>query len=442
MTRPTAGLRPWRRRAFTAVGLEAALSLAVCVSIIPAAVFLGRHGYLPAPFYADKSDTLMDWFNAAYWAHNPGAFRLWRSVYPPLSFLFLDLVSPAACYRTTALAARTCDGVAAPVLAALMIAGFALTLAAYRRAGLPAALPRAIAVCLGSSMLYALERGNLVLVTYPVFVLGFSRVGRRPWLALACAALALNFKPYLLAAADAWVQRQRWRWVMALTGLSLAIYLATWLAFGAGSPVELITDMLGPLRIPADRGPGLMQFASSYDALLMVLLSPGQAVAPLAPFVAALIPALVFLAIALVCVGWAACCRGAIARPDVVSSQRLAAITLAMMFTICTPGGYALIFLLFLVFLEPWRGAGSIAALTGAYLWCVTWDPPLLTLGVRTAYSFLGRRMVTQEITLTLGELIRPAFILMIAYGLIGATLADLRGAARRGAPAADLTRP
>ena len=30
-------------------------------------------GYLPAPFVFDIGDTFMDWFNTAYWAHNPGA---------------------------------------------------------------------------------------------------------------------------------------------------------------------------------------------------------------------------------------------------------------------------------------------------------------------------------------------------------------------------------
>ena len=28
--------------------------------------------YLPPPFVFDINDTFMDWFNTAYWAHNPG----------------------------------------------------------------------------------------------------------------------------------------------------------------------------------------------------------------------------------------------------------------------------------------------------------------------------------------------------------------------------------
>jgi len=71
-------------------------------------------------------------------------------------------------------------------------------------------------------------------------------------------------------------------------------------------------------------------------------------------------------------------------------------------------------------------GVGKIIALTAAYLWCIPYDLPLLNLGFHTGYSFLGDRMVSQAVTISLGEFLRPVLILAIEFGLIGSSLAQL----------------
>jgi hypothetical protein len=126
-------------------------------------------------------------------------------------------------------------------------------------------------------------------------------------------------------------------------------------------------------------------------------------------------------------IGWWTCCLGAARRPSVLSSQRLAAISLAVLFSICTPGGYSVIFLLFLVFLERWEGLARKIALVSAYLWCIPFDAPLTVLGHHAGYSFLADRIVSQQTVLTLGELVRPALVLAIEFSLIAASLSDLR---------------
>ena len=51
------------------------------------------NGFLPAPFVFDVGDTFMDWFNTAYWAHNPGAYSVWGTIYLPLSFVLTGLLA-------------------------------------------------------------------------------------------------------------------------------------------------------------------------------------------------------------------------------------------------------------------------------------------------------------------------------------------------------------
>ncbi|MGQ2930255.1 MAG: hypothetical protein ACT6Q3_07275, partial [Sphingopyxis sp.] len=88
---------------------EALLALAVVASSAWTLRFFLEFGYLPQPFVFDTNDTFMDWFNTAYWANNPGIYNVWRSIYPPLSFVFLDATSLPGCYLHNSFTARDCD---------------------------------------------------------------------------------------------------------------------------------------------------------------------------------------------------------------------------------------------------------------------------------------------------------------------------------------------
>ena len=49
-------------------------------------VSLESNGYLPAPFFYDKFDTFMDFFNVQYWTYDEGRYTEWQSIYTPFSF--------------------------------------------------------------------------------------------------------------------------------------------------------------------------------------------------------------------------------------------------------------------------------------------------------------------------------------------------------------------
>jgi hypothetical protein len=65
-------------------------------------VYFAINGYLPEPFFYESSDTWMDWFNTAWWAHNKGIYDSWASIYPPISFVILRVLGISHCYASPA----------------------------------------------------------------------------------------------------------------------------------------------------------------------------------------------------------------------------------------------------------------------------------------------------------------------------------------------------
>jgi hypothetical protein len=100
----------WFARQRFDVGLigECLLALAVLASVGWVIAFFMVHHYLPQPFVFDTFDTFMDWFNTAEYAHQPGAYDIWHSIYLPLSFVFLRIFTLNECYGGP-FNARNCD---------------------------------------------------------------------------------------------------------------------------------------------------------------------------------------------------------------------------------------------------------------------------------------------------------------------------------------------
>ena len=99
----------------------------------------------------------------------------------------------------------------------------------------------------GLPMLYALERGNLLVPTFTAFVLGTGPLIRSRWGRIVALALSVNFKPYLLGVFLPAVARRDWRWLLGFGAIGLAIYTVTFIAQGAGTPQQLLfnIDIIG-----------------------------------------------------------------------------------------------------------------------------------------------------------------------------------------------------
>jgi hypothetical protein len=407
--------------------IEGAFGAAVILGVVVLIRDVIVLGYLPAPFFHDKSDSFMDWYNPAYWAHNPGAYSEWFSVYPPFSFLFLDLFTRPSCYDTAGAPGRDCDPVGIYVISAFLILNVVLLVLTYWKADKATAWPRAIAVGLGTSMLFGWERGNLILPCFTCFVLGYGNIIRNAWIRVVFAAVTVNFKPYLILAAAGRFLKRDWVWTERFAIACTLIYVASYALYGAGAPGELIRDTKGFTEVPVAIGYDFFEFSTTYSSLLTVLKSSF----PIVHFVGSrpieemefVVPLLMRGATA----GVVLCLVGALWRPAALSRSRIAALVLVALFAnIASQGGYSLVFLLYFVFLERWRGFGRILALVAAYLWCFQLDIGVTGITYSTNYSFLTKRMVDADMPLTLGQLTRPLLVLLMDYGLVIASLGDI----------------
>jgi hypothetical protein len=136
----------------------------------------------------------------------------------------------------------------------------------------------------------------------------------------------------------------------------------------------------------------------------------------------------------------------ALIRPAGVDVRRVAALSMAIAITAFTTGsaGYAEILLFFLVFYEPWRGPVRIAILLAAYLMCLPVDYAIMPVVHGPLRSWLGGRWVSGSFGVSIGQILRPALLLVIQTGLIVINLQDIfrRAAAARRSDDDGLTCP
>ncbi len=407
--------------------LEWAFAAAVCAGVWGVGVFFLKYGYLPSPFYHFKNDTFMDWYNPAFWAHNRGAYNVAHSFYTPLSFDFLNLLTRAECYHRSSLEARACDVSGHFVISLFLVINFGLAWLSFRKERGDVALQRALTITLGASMLYGWERGNLILPCFTAFVLAYGGLVRSPWWRAFLAGVVVNFKPYLLIMPASNAIRRDWVGCFLSCVACLTVYVTSFLVFGAGNPFELARNAVSFMMAPADHRYGIFEFTTTYDSLLGVLDSSVPLRLYLGGDIVTASRVLLPIVMIIGSVGATLCLLAGFLRPHAITAARTAALGLTLMYVFGSPGAYGLVFLLFLVFLEPWHGAGSIIALIGAYLWCIPWDYNLAPIMREPNFSFLAGHPVGVELSLTLGELLRPGLVLMMQYGLVTASLADLK---------------
>lgn len=399
--------------------------------LIMGAVTLWRlpiDGYLEPPFYFRVNETLMDLFEPAYWANNGGAYKIWHALYPPLSFIFLKALSIRECYVRGAAVARLCDWRSILALIFVFCCNILLVLRCYRLAVIPASISRTVAVCLGLPMLYALERGNLLIPCFTCFVLAFGDIMRwrgARWLAMA---LAINFKPYLVFSLLPFVGRRTWLGLIVFGLLFVSIYGLTYFIAGSGSPLEVIANESRYAGVKSVQYFSDLYFATSYWPLIRLLSAAPSDLVLLPPGVALTVRLILEIALRLAQCGFALCSAIALFRPSRVDIRRFGAMVACISLVAFTTGsaGYVQIFLFFLLFYEPWSGRVRIAILSCAYVLCMPTDYVFLPFIHQRELSFLTGRSVIVESGVSIGQLLRPGLLLVIQYGLIVINLIDL----------------
>ncbi len=417
MTPPRRNGRHW------SLGFEVLLVMAVIGSVAWAAWRLTQDGRLPQPFFWVASDTLMDWHNPAYWAHNSGAYEVWRSVYPPLSFVFLKVFSNGACYASDPFAGRDCDRWGQISLLGFYLLNAVLLYRHFRSIDPRTALVRTVALVIGMPMLFGLERGNLIIPCFTAFILGHSRLlksARARWLA---QAVAINFKPYLVLTLIPFLVRRRWRWFEGAGIATLAVYLLTMALIGGGTPMEIVRHTGELAALQTGSAWSDLYYATSYAPLVRFLNSdfPVMEYVGSRPVEALtlVLPALMLLGqlgvVIAVCAAWA--------RRAAVPMQWLNGAICALILSSSQPSAYAQIFMLFFVFMEPWRGPTRIMMLVCAYALSLVGDYSLFDIPQMPMESWLGGREVTPSVGVALGQFVRPGLVLLIQFGFVGLIL-------------------
>lgn len=395
-------------------------------------------GKLPQPFLFDVNDTFMDWFNTAFWSHNPGAFTVWRTVYPPLSFAFLKMLGLPGCYRASGMVARNCDYVGIVAIMVCYMLCVIVAAIAFRRYDRSTWVWRSIAFGFGLPLLFTLERGNLILPGFVFFALVHGDLVRSPWKRALAVGMVVNFKPYLLLTVLAPAFRRDWR-ELERSGIGvIVVYLVSYGIMGSGSLAEIAGNTANWVLFMSGQLLEGIYYSTSFTPFLQfdTPLFPVRDVIPSRTVDAILlvIPIVIRSSQVLMLLTLA----GAWLQPRALTVQRIAALIFAAYLVGQSPGGYAEVFLIFLLFLEPWRGKGPAVALVAGYLLCVPYDYVLSTIVTLTSDSWLSGRSVVAPFGIAVGTFLRPALVVILFWGLALDSLARIVALHRVAPPTLD----
>ncbi len=375
-------------------------------------------GKLPQPFIFDINDTFMDWFNTAFYAHNPGAFDRWHTVYPPLSFVFLKFFGEPRCYLYDSVTARDCDTIGIIAIVSWYVLGVIFSCLAFAKMNRMTSPMRGLSFAIGLPLLFTLERGNLIIPCFAFFVLGHGRFVRSRLTRAIALGFTINFKPYLLLPVLAQMFKRQWRFFELAGVASISIYIITFAVLGSGSPVQLISNTLNWVQFTGGLVWEQIYYTTSYAPFLEFNTSrfptrdfvPSQIIDPLVFAIPIVIRASQLLALL--------CLVGAWLQPRALTSTRVSILLLAASLIGQSPGGYTEVFLVFLVFLEPWDRPGPIIALVMGYLLCIPYDYVVANFITLSGNSWLGGRTVVAPFGVSIGIFLRPGFIVIMFWSL------------------------
>jgi hypothetical protein len=429
------------------LAIEWGFALLILMSVGHVIWYLFTYYHLPPPFFYEPSDIYADWFNTGFWARDGGAYDVWTTLYPPLSFVLLRIVSIDSCYPTIRAydaspghAIRECDWVGVTAIWGLWLLSVVLIYIALRKFDRRTAIPRTICAGFGWPILNGIERGNLILIAVPFFLLAVMPIlksARARWI---FAALSINMKVYLIAPFMAQLLLRRWRWVECVILATLIIYLISFALLGTGTPAELAKNLFAWSDLtytnPLDFWP-----ATTYRALYSLMESEAITFPAIlilgsrnAELVQLMIQSLLYFTQGLLLVAFLATWL----RPEAVTRYRM--YLLGTLFALITSegGGYTPALYMALIMIEPWKGPGRIISIVLCYMLAISYDYTFDVIAEVQRESYLTNRQVTIQMGLTVWPFLRPLVIQIIAISMACVTIREvwhdvrLQGWARR----------
>ncbi len=144
----------------------------------------------------------MDFYNPLYWSINENPYSVFKSVYPPLTFIVLDAIGDSLQIKeyASALDLRTGNPT---ITTLLLIIYFIILLTAFNshswRSLIPSALNRLalfVAFLFSTPILFSFERGNIIFLTIPIFTVLIQ--AKSEIIKYISLAILVNIKPYFI----------------------------------------------------------------------------------------------------------------------------------------------------------------------------------------------------------------------------------------------------
>lgn len=233
---------------------EKALCFALILQLIGIITFYNFYldnGYLASPFIGDKYDTFMDFFNGMYWAFDDGRYTEWKSVYPPINFIFFELakVLDADFVKEVLINSMGPPGLRESNILVFLIVFMYLFLPAllmnYRYwSGFTLIQKTLIYLIYIMSIpfLFGFERGNTIILALPFLgiLIGGGRIR-----ALLSLAILINIKPYFVLLAYGYLCKHDLRNFMKVILLSGFIFVSSGILLGDENCLLMISNIIG-----------------------------------------------------------------------------------------------------------------------------------------------------------------------------------------------------
>lgn len=360
----------------------------------------------------------MDMFNTLHWAFDDGRYTVWKSVYPPLNFIFLrllDFLFDGPSFDTAvAMRSDSSSLIAGLVLLYALVPALVLRTRCWNNFSRASKFFLYFAVVFSFPMLFALERGNLIIFAPLLLALAFSRGGVQR---LAFIALLINLKPYFAILLLAYPVQGQWKDMVKCAAISGLIFLVSGL-FLDPNFFQFFANLLnfsGASGIFSLRE--MMAMPSSVSAFSYVLKTPAATALLSAHLNTQWIPGIVII---IESVKWASL---AIALFVLVKRRTYIRIEegLALLIVVISNlgvwvGGYTLI--LYMPLIPIFMGLRLRAALL-ALLMLIAMPMDFLpmmhdSLGIK--YSFLSNAYLPVDWSLGLGSPFRPVANLLVLW--------------------------
>jgi hypothetical protein len=407
-----------------------ALLLSEFLFVLLVAWSIAVKGVLPAPLFYNHNDTFMDFFNTNFWAFSDGRYDDWGSIYPIFTFLVGKLFTNPDCAIniSSAIDLRACatGDVGYLLIAYIIGAGGCAAIAMRHLRGklheyrMGFAVIVCVAVLFSLPGLFALERGNYILISF--MCLALAVVFKDDWKSALCLAIAISLKQYLVIVCLAPLLKRRFDY-LTITLLFVLVLNLLGMLFIDENHFHLIIENMLSFSSTATSYFEKMWYATSFSALVKVLENSPATVRflplPVIDIAKGVIYTTLWIAVAMTFTALALTIRlAAILSWEYISLVALTALVLL----VDGVGGYSLIllvpYLIAVLGQDNGLNMGRLPMILPLVFILLT--PLDIVIGPTARQiggeSFLSGRFVEFAPSLTLGSYIRPVAVFLLMY--------------------------